>query len=52
MMYGVRPISRKKSIQLLTFIYEKTHPLMTDSEGENSFITTPLKATLPVQKSE
>ncbi|XP_066937260.1 LOW QUALITY PROTEIN: dentin sialophosphoprotein [Macrobrachium rosenbergii] len=41
--YGIKPISRKKAIVILEHVYEKTHPLVTDSEADSSYCDTPLQ---------
>ncbi|KAK7068815.1 hypothetical protein SK128_015732 [Halocaridina rubra] len=39
--YGIKPLSRNKAVVILEHVYEKTHPLVTDSEAESSFCETP-----------
>lgn len=43
--YGIRPISRQKALALLQHVYEQTHPLVTDSEADSSFLETPQHKT-------
>ncbi|XP_068215658.1 serine-rich adhesin for platelets-like isoform X2 [Palaemon carinicauda] len=42
--FGIKPIARRKAVVLLEHVYEKTHPLVTDSEADSSYCETPLQA--------
>uniref|UniRef100_T1J3G2 BTB domain-containing protein n=1 Tax=Strigamia maritima TaxID=126957 RepID=T1J3G2_STRMM len=41
--YGIRQLPNKKAIKMLEHIYEGTHPMVTDSEHENSAIDISIK---------